>query len=741
MDNSSARMIIKNIYIWWAGFLSLFLVEAGVKLTISSFSLPQVLILTLLVYSVAGIIFGCLFGLVIILTQRVIPNPKLRFSYLHASMAACMAFIIIIVVFLYFFMKKMPQISSILIMKAGILFCLSIATFFILLFFFRWMDHKGKLIISYLSLPPSLWIITTLTLIRDKNIFPPMLQITTISRLIFLTLCTCLCFFLLYMLIALGGRFINRWKGIPGLIPGLITIPVIVLLLVFFLALRKEDYRNNRGETKNAPIGKPNIVLITLDTVRADHIACYGYKRLTTPNLDSLSREGVLYKNAYATSPWTLPSHASIFTGMYPTKHGAHFNSDFIPKDSNTQKKESLVDLNKASTFKLSEEYITLAEILSERGYRTAGIIGGPFCASAFGLAQGFEYYNETFYNVENDTDFYLIYRTIERFVSLKDLVIQYGYSSIKRSASHLNKATIEWLEESYKQPFFLFINYFDAHNPYLPPPPYDEYFEKIPKNIILQYNPELNLSYSDALYHLINEVVFNRHQLTPKEKELLLSLYDGEICYLDYCLGLLFERLKSLKVYDNTLIIVASDHGEAFGEHDQLAHGRNLYEELIRIPLIIKYPSTHPQQGVIEKQVSLVDIFPTILDFLDLPIPSGIDGEILAHSNHPIIAEWHMQWADTWFESDKYRRDLKSIHQGKEKYIWASNSLNEYYDLEKDPEEKENLIKNFPQRAETMQDSLNRWLRSFKPQKPKDRNIKIDKSTNEKLRALGYVK
>jgi arylsulfatase A-like enzyme len=244
-------------------------------------------------------------------------------------------------------------------------------------------------------------------------------------------------------------------------------------------------------------------------------------------------------------------------------------------------------------------------------------------------------------------------------------------------------------------------------------------------------------LSYSDALYHLINEVAFNQHQLTPKEKELLMSLYDGEICYLDYCLGLLFERLKALKVYDNTLIIVTSDHGEAFGEHHLLAHGRNLYEELIRIPLIIKYPSTHPQQGVIEKQVSLVDIFPTILDFLDLPIPSGIDGEILAHSNHPIIAEWQMQW----FESDKHRRDLKSIEQGKEKYIWASNSLNEYYDLEKDPEEKENLIKYFPQRAETMQDSLNRWLKSFKPPKPKDRNIKIDKSTNEKLRALGYVK
>jgi arylsulfatase A-like enzyme len=151
------------------------------------------------------------------------------------------------------------------------------------------------------------------------------------------------------------------------------------------------------------------------------------------------------------------------------------------------------------------------------------------------------------------------------------------------------------------------------------------------------------DLSFLTAETNLINSVLAGSHRLTPEEREHIIVLYDGGICYLDHYLGLLFEKLKALKVYDNTLIIITSDHGEAFGEHNSMEHGLTLYEEVLRVPLIIKYPSAYLQRAVVEKRVSLVDLMPTILSFLGSPIPSGIDGEALGNSSHPVIAELMM--------------------------------------------------------------------------------------------------
>jgi arylsulfatase A-like enzyme len=231
--------------------------------------------------------------------------------------------------------------------------------------------------------------------------------------------------------------------------------------------------------------------------------------------------------------------------------------------------------------------------------------------------------------------------------------------------------------------------------------------------------------------------VIAGSHHLTFEEKELFVSRYDGEIRYLDHCLGLLLEKLKALKVYDNTLIIITSDHGEAFGEHSLVSHGRTLYEEMLHVPLIIKNPSASPGRGVIEKRVSLVDLFPTILSCPDYPVPAGIDGETLAGSDHPIIAEWYYKWWDP----EKYKRNLRAVYRQKEKYIRASHGLNELYDLGKDPGEKENLIQKSPQQARAIQGILDTWLNSFEPPSTKGAAMKINKSTEEKLRALGYVR
>jgi len=485
----------------------------------------------------------------------------------------------------------------------------------------------------------------------------------------------------------------------------------------------------------------PNIILITMDTVRADHLSCYGYQRLTTPNLDRLSKEAILYRNAYAASSWTLSSHASIFTGMYPSKHGAHFKSDFNRttelsiEDHSTPALPVLSKITQ-SICKLSNKNITLTELLSQNGYQTVGIIGGPFCSSSYGIAQGFDYYNENFFSYNKNISYYFLYQVIEVFYPLKDIIIKYGYSNIKRIASHLNQFAFGWLEENSSKPFFLFINYFDAHRPYIPPPPYDEYFSKTSPDIILKYATKLDKNYINAEDKFVSNIISGTQKLNPEEREFLVSRYDGGIRYLDYHLGLLIERLKAINSYDNTLIIVTADHGEAFGEHNLLDHCRTLYDELVRVPLIIKYPSNYKQAGVIEKRVSLVDLFPTILSMLDLPIPANIDGQPLPKSQHFIIAEWNMRG----FDSKKYRRDLKAIYKGKEKYIWASNSLHELYNLEKDPGETTNLIEKFPQKAQDMERDLKQWLSSFEPPPSSDSKVKLNEEDIEKLRALGYV-
>jgi membrane-anchored protein YejM (alkaline phosphatase superfamily) len=324
---------------------------------------------------------------------------------------------------------------------------------------------------------------------------------------------------------------------------------------------------------------------------------------------------------------------------------------------------------------------------------------------------------------VDKDISFFIIYQGVNLFFPLNDFFTQYGYLG-KRIAAQSNRVAFKWLEKNREQPFFLFIHYMDAHCPYIPPPPYDEYFGKRDKGIIMKFGPKGDLSYVTAERNLAFSVMEGKHRLTPEEKELIISQYDSGIRYIDSCLGLLFERLKALNVYDNTLIIVTSDHGEAFGEHGEMYHGRTLYEEVLRVPLIIKYPSSAPRQGVVEKQVSLVDLFPTVLSFLHLPIPSGIDGEVFENSDHPIIVE---------------DGTLKAIYQGREKYIWASKGLNQLYDLENDSQEEENLIQKFPRKAEAMEGTLKKWLASFTP--PKREEVKITNSAKEGLRALGYVR
>jgi arylsulfatase A-like enzyme/MFS family permease len=700
MNRTSLQIVTDNAFIWLIGWMSLGIVEIVLRFTITPSPLTLVIIFALLVYSILGLVLGSIYGIITLLIHRLWSGLNKSDKVTCYSMAVCIGLILFICALLFVLKVSGSILSPIIVIKGIVVFAMSVAVLFVLSFFFRWMDQKGRLFTFYLSLLPSLWVITSLCLHRNKDLFPPVLQITTLFRTLLLIIGSILCFFLFYFLFSLVRRFLSKWKATPFLKLSLIILPFIFLVLFLFLLLREGDGKGNIREIKNAPTGKLNILLITLDTTRVDHISCYGYGRPTTPNLDNLSQEGILYKNAYATASWTLPSHASIFTGKYPAKHGAHYDPDFIKvakylDEHQIDQRFEFGDLVQASIFPLVEENITLAEILSERGYRTAGIIGGYMCSSIFGLAQGFDYYNEKFFNIEKDIKILLICRAVEPFFSLNDFFTRYGYSAGDRIASDLNRSALRWLEKNYEEPFFLFINYFDPHAPHLPLSPHDEYFGKTDKSIIVNRNPKWDRSYIRAEWDLAMSVRHGRHQLTPEEKEILISRYDSEIRYVDYHLGLLFEKLKSLKIFDNTLIIVTADHGEAFGEHNFMYHKSSLYEEIIHIPLVIKYPYSS-RRGLVEKQVSLVDLMPTVLAYLNCPIPSDVDGKVLEDACHPVIAEDYA----SWWQSVKGLRSLRAIYEGKYKYIWASDSFHELYDLEKDPREEENLIEKFPRRA-----------------------------------------
>ena len=731
INKTSGNFVIKSAFIWWIGWLSLCLVEVGAWHTTGLLPLYYVLLWTLLLYSLVGIISGSVFGVITLLLQRISHLLKEPESHIRFSMATCITFI----VFLYglaLCLEAKPHLNAFqFIFKSALLLLPALIALCVLPFFFRWAEKRGNLVVSYLSVLISLWLFTSFKLNPWIDLFPPLLQITTPLRTCFFILGSILCFFLVYFLLSLISRAFKKWKT-----PIIISFSCIALLLFLVFLLRRGDYQYDNNKIKGASVGSPNIILITMDTVRTDHLSCYGYQRLTTPNLDRFSQEGVVFKNAYATNSWTLPSHASIFTGLYPSKHGADHTSDSLHGEAG-QKQEYLdwYELLSRNFTKLSKEHQTLAEILSAGGYRTAGIIGGIFCSSIFGLSRGFDYYDDEipFFNIR----FFLLYQLIDHCFSLNDFFTQYGYLG-KRIAVDLNSSAFKWLEKDHGQPFFLFINYMDAHTPYLPPPPYDGYFSKIPKNIILRNNPPPDASFVTAQTNLTNSVISGDHQLTPEEKELTVSLYDGGILYLDHYLGLLFEKLKDLKAYDNTIIIITSDHGEAFGEHNQMEHGLTLYEEVLRVPLIIKYPSAYLQREVIEKRVSLVDLMPTILSFLRYPIPPGIDGEALGNSDHPVMAELMMGIAKSGYKGS---RDLRAVYQGREKYIWASNGSNEFYNLEIDPYEEENIIEKFPYRAEAMDRNLKQWLASFEYLKTEQEGVKISKQTEEKLRALGYLK
>lgn len=323
---------------------------------------------------------------------------------------------------------------------------------------------------------------------------------------------------------------------------------------------------------------RPNVLLITLDTTRADFLGSYGHPGETSPHLDRLAEESVLYKEAVATSSWTLPSHASLFTGKFTASHGARYDPEgpLILTDAIAGKP----GWEQIRARGLEGAQPTLATLLAGEGYDTGAVVAGPWLKRVMGLDAGFAFYDDA------------------------------GIESVNgRLAKGVTDAALAWLAQPRERPFFLFLNYFDPHAPFSPPREF------------LRLRPRGDL---------------------PEEESRRLGRYEAEIRSMDHHIGRLLDDLRRKGVYDDTWIFVTADHGEALGEHGTRGHGATLYQEVIHIPLFVKHPKGGASPAVREGRVQLVDILPTIVEGIGAQVPPGVQGTPLDRVDHPIVAQVH---------------------------------------------------------------------------------------------------
>lgn len=521
------------------------------------------------------------------------------------------------------------------------------------------------------------------------------------------------------LFIALAA-FMLLYFGVPNLFLKIKSPIFKLFFMVIIICLFSQDISNSTVDRERTlPITKPNIILMVMDTTRVDHLSCYGYQKNTTPHIDTYAQRALVYKKAYATASWTLPSVASVLTGTYPGYHGAHrvtTSKNYYPMN------------------KLDDAKTTLAEILKHAGYTTAGMVSCEFLTSSFGFHQGFDYFDERIPSYLFALSTFEVIRFLNYFFPVVDYLSSegcYGY----RVAAQINKSALSWLSKNGStKPFFLFLHYFDPHHPYLPET-LGTAKGNAPDTIREKYRKK-NANYVDMERGIIDSVLSGTKPLLDDERNYLVHNYDREITLVDAKISEIFKKLKEIGIYDSSLIIITADHGESFGEHDLMLHGMTLYEDNIHVPLIIKYPLHDTQQGIIEYPVSLSGIVPTILSYVSIEIPEDIQGSpFIQRDQQKIIAQ---NFHDP--HSKRFTSDLISLQVGDYKYIEASEGEDQLFNLGEDPLETTNLINQNSALKVNFQNLLDFHIKTLKLIEKSESVITIDQKTLQNLKALGYI-
>lgn len=417
-------------------------------------------------------------------------------------------------------------------------------------------------------------------------------------------------------------------------------------------------------------IDRPNVLLITVDTLRADHTGPYG-GRARTPTFDRLAAEGVRLTNAYAQQPQTNPNHSSLFTGQYVSTHGVRVHlHDVLPPRATT-----------------------LAELLAGHGYRTGGIyswfsLDGPLS----GLDQGFQTYRNV--NVRAGTREVLPPGTAAAAWERGEDVEVF----VDGRADVTTDAALAWLDETVKdrsRPFFLWVHYMDPHHPYEPPPPYDEL-----------YAPRCDGCVDGSLATLRR--LGQGWQPSTEELERIRAAYDGEITFTDHEIGRLLSRLDTLGLAGRTLVVLTADHGEAFGDHDEWFHGLKLYQPTIHIPLLMRLPGVLPAGATVDTAAQTIDIMPTILDLVGLPIPASVEGRSLRPLLHGQAPAGRVAISEV--ASGRYL----AVTDGEWKLIRDTETGRRLlYHIRQDPAEQHDCLVEQSAQAARLEAVLNDWIAS----------------------------
>jgi arylsulfatase A-like enzyme len=389
-----------------------------------------------------------------------------------------------------------------------------------------------------------------------------------------------------------------------------------------------------------------NLLIIGVDTLRPDHLGCYGYERRTSPSIDRFASEGALFEDAVSQSPWTLPSFASTLTSLYPTQHGAGFLEPGSGSYGN----------------RMRTTFPPLAMILLKAGYSTGAVINAPALAPEFGVDRGFEFYDTT-----------------PRWDD--------------RKADATTAEVLSWIDGVGEGPFFMFAHYFDPHVTYEPPAPYDTLFDP-------GYSGRIGNAFDRDTYQRMAEVLsVEGDPRMEADWNHIRALYDGEIAFTDVAIGDLLAGLEERGLRSNTLVVFLSDHGEEFFDHKGFEHGHTLFDEIIKVPLIFSLPGVIPENMRVGQQVRMLDVTPTILDLLGIlptahlegvslrPLITG-DGEIEAVKARLLPHRF------AYTESMLYGTEKKSITAHPWKLIYDTVTQKQMlFNLEHDPGEHEDLI------------------------------------------------
>ena len=429
----------------------------------------------------------------------------------------------------------------------------------------------------------------------------------------------------------------------------------------------------------------PNILLVSIDSLRSDHLHAYGYPRQTSPAIDALAKEGVLFKTAVSGTSWTLPAHMTILTALPQHQHQVN------------------VDRRR-----LSPAVVTLAEVLADSDYSTAAFVSGPYLRAEYGFYQGFDHYDD--------------------YAALT-LLNEASSSVTSPTLLGLVQSWLgDWDRSGRRKPFFIFLHMWDVHYDYIPPSPYDKLYDSDYQGPITGENVT-----SSPLIH---------REMDSGDLEHLIALYDGEIRYTDHHLGLLLRHLSHLDALDNTIIAITADHGEAFFEHGFKTHRHTLYDELILVPLVIRYPEKIPAGSIVPQQVRLLDLAPTLLSLAEVKPPpefgmttgpyAPIDLSPLINGEADLPSL--LAFGDLEETQSSVRTDtLKLIvpPEGPE-----SARL---YDLTQDPQEQKDLSAERRADLDQLHNHLLSFHRTVAPEVHAE-SMRLDERHLKALRTLGYI-